>query len=197
MTKNYWINYSTEYKKQLKPLLHQQMWLFGQDILCPQGNLLYQYQFTHQPCPKRGGSMYTRCDGDKQIILWGWGIWFSQTEMGAIFVNRYKAKPQFTAVPNLNRIIHQPEDLPRLVYRVGSEVEAETTRQLWSDLLLWLAVYEAWVLETVGRVWRQTALKRFNHKVTKPKAVGQLPTEWQTLAEQSQMLPIKSYKKEE
>lgn len=197
MIANYWINYPTEYKKQIKPLLHQQMWLFGQDILCPEGNLLYQYQFTHQPAEERGASMYTRCDGDKQIVLWGWGIWFGQTGTGAIFVNRYKAKPQFTAVAVLNQTVHQPEELPRLTYRVGSEAEAETTRQLWRDLLSWIAAYEAWVLETAGLTWRRAAVKLFNHAITKSKDVGQLPTQWWALAEQSQMLPIKSYMKKD
>ncbi len=194
---SYWISYPTEYKKQIKPLLHQQMWLFGQDILCPEGNLLYHYQFTHQPAEKRGGSMYTRWEENLQIVLWGWGIWFGQVENGAIFVNRYKAKPQFTAVPILNQTIHQPEDLPRLVHRVGMKAEVQTMRRLWSDLLLWLAGYEAWVLETVGAAWRQAALKAFNHAITKPAAVAQLPTLWQTLAEQSRGLSIKSYIKKE
>ncbi len=112
MTTNYWFSYPATYKKQLKPLLHQQMWLFGRDILCPEGNLLYQYEFSHKPTDIRGGSMYTRWDGERQIVLWGWGIWFGQAEQGAIFVNRYKAKPRFTAVPSLTQPIHREEALP-------------------------------------------------------------------------------------
>ncbi len=189
----YWINYPAEYKKQIKPLLHQQMWLFGRDILCPEGNLLYRYQFTHAHAESRGGSMYTRWEDDRQIVLWGWGIWFGEVEKGAIFVNRYKAKPAFTAVPLLNQTIHRPEDLPRLAHRVGIEAEAQAMRQMWCDLLCWLAGYEAWVLQTVGKTWRQVALKPFNHAVTQMAMVEQLTMQWQTLAEQSQALLIKSY----
>lgn len=194
---HFWIDYSTDYKKQLKPLLHQQMWLFGRDILCPEGNLLYRYQFTHKPADIRGGSMYTQWEEGRQIVLWGWGIWFGQAEEGSIFVNRYKAKPQFTAIPSLDQAIHRPEALPRMVYRVNEKAEARTMRQLWSDLLLWLAKYEAWVLETIGESWRQTALKQFNHAVTKLATVGELSAQWQTIAEQSQALPIKSFSKKE
>ncbi|MEM7111187.1 MAG: hypothetical protein AAF614_02055 [Chloroflexota bacterium] len=193
MNKKYWIAYPSTYKKQLKPLLHQQMWLFGRDILCPQGNLLYQYQFTHERASDRGGSMYTCWNGEQQVVLWGWGIWFGQAETGSIYVNRYKAKPRFTTVPKLGQPIHRPADLPRVAYRLGSESEAETVRGLWSDLLLWLAEYEAWVVATVGESWRQSTLRAFNHAVTKPSAVDQLAEQWQTLAEEGKTLPIKSY----
>lgn len=193
MMANYWINYPAAYKQQIKPLLHQQMWLFGRDVHCPAGNLLYQYQFSHQHADVRGGSMYTRWEGERQIVLWGWGIWLGQADTGAIFVNRYRAKPQFTAVAALTETIHREEALPRLVYRVGSEAQAQAMRQLWADLLHWLAGYEAWVLAEYGRSWRQSALKPFNHAVTKLAAVDQLAAQWHTLAEQSQALPIKSY----
>ncbi len=193
MKTNYWLSYPADYKKQLKPLLHQQMWLFGQDILCPEGNLLYRYQFTHKKGEKRGGSMYTRWEKNRQIVLWGWGIWFGQTDMGSIFVNRYKAKPRYTALPRLNQTIHGQARLPHLVYRVGSEVEVETMRRLWCDLLFWLAEYEAWVLEACGCSWRQSALKPFSHTITKLTEVEQLAINWEALAEQSQTLPIKSY----
>lgn len=193
MTTNYWISYPAAFKKQIKPLLHQQMWLFGRDILCPEGNLLYQYQFTHTHAESRGGSMYTRWEGERQIVLWGWGIWLGQAEQGAIFVNRYKAKPRFTAVPALTQAIHREEALPHLAYRVTTEAQAQAMHQLWADLLHWLAGYEAWVLAEYGRSWRQSALKPFSHAVTKLAAVEQLATQWQTLAEQSQALPIKSY----
>ena len=83
MTKNYWINYPATYKKQIKPLLHQQMWLFGRDILCPEGNLLYQYQFTHIHAESRGGSMYTRWKRIGKLCCGGGGIWFGQTDVGA------------------------------------------------------------------------------------------------------------------
>jgi hypothetical protein len=41
--------------------------------------------------------------GERQIVLWGWGIWLGQADTGAIFVNRYRAKPQFTAVAALTK----------------------------------------------------------------------------------------------
>jgi hypothetical protein len=49
------------------------------------------------------------------------------------------------------------------------------------------------VLAVYGRSWRQAALKQFNHAITPVTAVDQLSSQWQTLAEQSQTLPIKSY----
>ncbi|MEZ4515762.1 MAG: hypothetical protein R3C44_02615 [Chloroflexota bacterium] len=190
----HWLNYPSDYKKLLRPLLHQQMWLFGQDIMCPYGNLLYRHRFTHQRAETRGGSMYTRQDGNRQITLWGWGIWFGQEEVGAIYVNRYKARPHFTTKPSLTRSIHRPEDLPPLAHRLGSEAEVEAMRGLWCRLLLWLARYEAWVLTEWGPGWRRTALKPFPHAHTKPDEIDQLPDRWRALAEKSLDLPIKTYK---
>ena len=195
MKKNYWIAYPSTYKKQIKPLLHQQMWLFGRDILCPKGNLLYDYQFTNERSADRSSSMYTRQDNAQQIVLWGWGIWFGQAEAGAIFVNRYKAKPQFTATSTLSQSIHREEALPHRTYRVSSEADAQVMQKLWVNLLTWLAEYEAWILATVGKNWRQSTLRAFNHAVTKPESVDQLTRRGQTLAQQGKTLPIKSHTK--
>ncbi len=192
MTKKYWINYPTAYKKKIKPLLHQQMWLFGRDILCPEGNLLYQYQFTHQRAKTHSGAMYTRFDGDQQIALWGWGIWFGQAEEGAIFVNRYKAKPQFTAVSTLSQSIFRETELPHLASRVRNQAEVKTLQKLWVDLLCWLGEYETWIVDTAGKNWRQTTLEGFPHAVSNPETVDDLAEEWKTLAVQGAELSIKS-----
>ena len=192
MKTDYWLSYPSDYKKQLKPLLHQQMWLFGQDIIYPKGNLLYGYQFTHKRPEDRGSSMYIREDGTQQVVLWGWGIWFGQAETGAIFVNRYQAKPQFTRMSILSKAIHKPDDIPDCTGRMSSEADVQIIRGLWVSLLSWLADYEAWILATAGEKWRQTSVKSFKHAVTKPKFVDSIAGQWQTLAEQSTTLPIKS-----
>ncbi|MEM7331370.1 MAG: hypothetical protein AAF490_04690 [Chloroflexota bacterium] len=194
---NYWLNYPTAYKKQIKPLLHQQMWLFGRDILCPKGNLLYQYQFTHQRAKTNSGVMYTRWDGDQQIALWGWGIWFGQAEKGAIFVNRYKAKPQFTTVSNLSQSIFRETELPHRTSRVNSEAEAQAMQKLFVELLTWLAEYEAWIVATAGKSWRQSSLGGFPHAVSKPETVDQLAEQWQSLATQGEELAINTHTKQE
>ena len=190
MNTDYWLSYPSEYKKQLKPLLHQQMWLFGQDILHPKGNLLYRYEFKHRRAEKRGSSMYTREDSTQQIVLWGWGIWFGQPENGAIFVNRFQAKPQYTPVATLSQVIYQEDDLPERIYRARSESDVKIIQGLWVSLLTWLAEYEAWILEIAGKKWRQTSVKAFKHAVTKPNFTDTLPSQWQTLAQQSKTLPI-------
>ncbi|MEM8857928.1 MAG: hypothetical protein AAGD96_06385 [Chloroflexota bacterium] len=193
MKTHYWLNYPADYTKQLKPLLHQQMWLFGQDILCPDGNLLYQYNFTHNPALEQGSSMYSCSNEGGQIVLWGWGVWFGRPELGAVFVNRYKALPCFTAVPTLSETIHRQAGLPHLTHRVTSETQAQAMCQLWIELLEWLAAYESWVLERYGVAWRQAALKPFPHVFTPVEDLDQLPNLWQSLAEQSQALTIKSF----
>lgn len=193
MSDYYWLTYPAAYRDLIKPLLHQQMWLFGQDIISPQGNLLYQYQFSHQRAEKRGGSMYTLWQGEQQIVLWGWGIWYGQAERGGIFVNRFKAKPRFSAEPYIKQPIHKQDALPITQNRVDSALQAESVRQMWADLLHWLANYEQWILNEFGQAWRRAALKPFPHAYTKPSAIEQLANDWQTLAEQSHTLPIRSY----
>ena len=66
-------------------------------------------------------------------------------------------------------------------------------RQLWSELLSWLAGYETWVLENRGLAWRQTALKPFQHAITPLANLDQLAKQWQSFADQSQTLLIDSY----
>lgn len=193
MPMNYWITYPATYKDRIKPLLHQQMWLFGQDIVCPKGNLLYRHQFSHQRPETRGGSMYTLQEEGRQIVLWGWGIWYGKTGIGAIFVNRFRARPRFSAESHLTQPIHVETALPPLQYRARTKAQAEVVRQMWAELLLWLAKYEAWVLNEFGPTWRKAALKPFPHACTKLSDVDRLTSEWQALAEQSQTLPIKSY----
>ena len=193
MKTHYWLSYPADYKNQLKPLLHQQMWLFGRDILCPDGNLLYQYNFTHHCAGDNGSSMYTCSDKDRQIVLWGWGIWIGKPELGAIFVNRYKVLPQFTAVSTLPEAIHRQTGLPHLTHRVASEEQAHVMCQLWTELLEWLATYEAWVFEKQGVAWRQAALEPFKHAVTPAENLDQLANQWQTLANQSQSLTIEAF----
>lgn len=193
MRTDYWLGYPSEYRKQLKPLLHQQMWLFGQDIIFPNGNLLYRYQFTHKRPANRGSAMYIREDETKQIVLWGWGIWFGEIGTGAIFVNRFKAKPQFTPHYSLNDPVHSEDGLPHRSCRVSSMARAQSVRHLWAELLAWIGAYEAWVLATAGEGWRQSALRAFNHAVTKPKHASSISGQWQSLSNRGYTLPIKSY----
>ena len=58
-------------RKQMEPLYQQQMWLWGQDIRAPQGNLLKAYGFTYVSGQKSAGpgrsrghhsSLYTYTD---------------------------------------------------------------------------------------------------------------------------------------
>ncbi len=193
MTQYFWLSQPASFKKCLKPLLHQQLWLFGRDIVCPRGNLLYEYDFTHERAETRGCSMYTWQQGGVQVVLWGWGIWFGVQDTGAVFVHRYKAKPRFSAESKLTQSIHQPHQLPLLAYRVPTQAHALTMRALWQRLLLWLSDYEAWVLASHGRDWRKATLRSFNHAVTNGADVAQLPAVWHQLADKSQTLPIKSY----
>ncbi|MBE7533736.1 MAG: hypothetical protein HND44_21015 [Chloroflexi bacterium] len=191
----YWLYYPADFKAQLKALLHQQMWLFGRDILCPEGNLLYHYRLNHQHAEAKGCSMYTRHEADRQIVLWGWGIWLGQENVGGIFMGRYKARAQFTAVPTLTGPIHRPESLPAVRQRLASETAVGAMRDLLAQLLTWLADYEAWVLAAYGRAWRQTALKPFPHAHTRLDEVEQICDQWRILAEQSHHLPIKTNKR--
>lgn len=193
----YWLRYPATYRKKVKPLLHQQMWLFGQDIVYPHGNLLYRYQFSHTRAAERGSSMYVRQVGAQQVVLWGWGVWFGQADLGAIFVNRYKAKPQYTPVSILSDAVHQEASLPLRTHRVNSVADTQNIRELWVNLLSWLAEYEAWIVSETSKKWRQAAVRAFQHAVTKPESADTLSTQWQTLAERGKSLPIKSYTKTE
>lgn len=191
LSRRYWLTYPATFQNSIGPLLHQQMWLFGRDILYPAGNLLYGYGFTHQHAAVRGSSMYRLPEGAGELVLWGWGIWYGEPERGAVFVNRLKPQARYTAVSHLPHTIHHQQELPRLNSQLNSLEQLHHLRHLFQHLLRWLAAYEAWIIGEHGRGWRQRALQPFKLACTPLAQVEEISLTWGQLAADAAILPTK------
>ncbi|MBA2395695.1 MAG: hypothetical protein H0V70_23450 [Ktedonobacteraceae bacterium] len=175
------ISIPADIQKVATALLHQQMWCWGYDIRHPEGNMLLRYTFTYQrpPDPSVGSSRYMLCDRQGQhIVLWGFGIWYAQTEVGGLFLQRYGFSPRLTCTIEPPASIWTPLHLPVLRVPITSE-EGHTTLILLSSLLSWIGGYEQWVQENLGEDYRKWSLSGWPHRVIPPANIA---TMWQRLA---------------
>jgi len=152
-----------------KALLHQQCWLWGQDIKRLEGNLLLVHGFERLRPPDgvSGSSQYTLAlPGNQSIRLWGFGIYFG-AESG-VFLNRFEFIPREARMADLWQA-REMTGLPR----------AKSLTVL-SQILRWIGDYEAWVLSTLGVEYRKSCLCGFQDgNATRP---DQIPEAWRALA---------------
>jgi hypothetical protein len=186
-SKRFRLELPREAKKRGKALLNQQMWLWGQDILAPAGNLLYAYGFTHTrpPAGIKGSSMYMQPWGEGQVTLWGFGFCFapgcgfdaSPTAVSALYLKRYQFAPRLGPA---SAPFWEPDAWPNLP-APQSAAACEQLRQSLVAALHWLSQYEAWVLTAAGPDYRQQALAAWSHKPVQPAT--QMAEGWWGLAE--------------
>lgn len=129
-------------------LLHQQCWLWGCDIRCPEGNLLLAYGFTRQPDPEgKRSTQYTLHLEDGSIVrLWGSGFYFGDEREG-IFLNRFLFEPR------LVRFSDEWQDPGKL-----KEAPRYMDFQRLREAAVWIAGYEVWVAEHYGTNYRQACV---------------------------------------
>jgi hypothetical protein len=177
-SKRFWLELPREAKKQGKALLNQQLWLWGQDILAPAGNLLYAYGFTHTRPPQgiKGSSMYVLPWGERQVTLWGFGFCFS-AGVSTLYLKRYQFVPRLGPAPTS---FWEPDAWPQLP-APQSAAACERLRQSLVDALHWLGRYEAWVLATAGADYRHQALAAWPHKPVQPAT--EMAAGWLALAD--------------
>jgi hypothetical protein len=161
-------------QKSGRSLLHQQCWLWGQDIKRQQGNLLLQYGFHRIRPPKgdSGSSQYTlQVEGDIHVRLWGFGIYFGAQQ--GIFLNRYCFIPRKAVLEDL----WQANEMTSLK-RAGDF-------SLLPSALRWIAVYEKWVIDNYGLSYREKCLSRWRIPAEAP---ARLPHMWLRLAQMAEDL---------
>ncbi len=181
-SKRFWLELPRAAKKRGKALLNQQMWLWGQDILAPAGNMLYAYGFTHTrpPAGIKGSSMYVQSWDEGQVALWGFGFCFGlaagPTAVSTLYLKRYQFAPRLGPPPGP---FWEPDEWPHLP-RPQSAAACEQLRQALVAALHWLSQYEAWVLTTAGSDYRQKALAAWSHKPVQPAT--EMAEGWQGVA---------------
>ena len=152
-----------------RTLLHQQCWLWGQDIRRPEGNLLLLYGFErlHPPAGCSGSSQYNlTCASGATLSLWGFSFFYGSSD--GIFVNRFDFVPRAAEPTKRWRHVDEPNTLPR------APLDAHLPAAL-----RWIAGYERWVLEGFGLSYRRRCLATWPSPALLSEA---LPNEWDNLA---------------
>jgi hypothetical protein len=168
---------SNAIRKRGSALLHQQCWLWGQDIKRTEGNLLLAHGFERirPPDGVAGSSQYTLAvAGDFSVRLWGFGIYFGAGT--GIFLNRFEFIPREARRSDL----WQAREMTALPRARDFSLLAQTLR--------WIGAYEAWVLRTLGPEHRKTCLIGWPGAATSPGSIAEAWNELAAQIERSQLV---------
>mgnify|MGYP001166417503 FL=1 len=157
-------------------LLSQQIWSWGQDIRRKQGNLLVEFGFERVKPPadvEIQDSVYTlNLTENRAVILRGFGVYYRDNDLGAIFLPRYEFIPGYTTNTTLEQPLWTYDELPEL-YMPG-ETEWHNYKTLLTDLVNWIQGYEQKVIQQLGIPYRVTTLREWDNgerMITAPQNV--------------------------
>ena len=141
-------------------LLPQQLWCWGKDIDYPEGNLLMRFGFErHRDTNTDARSTCYRLDQDDlHVALWGFGMFFGQRELGGLYLGRFEFCRDWAPIESISLSIHWPDELPIFARPLGQD-QWQRARRLWESLLLWIAEYEKWILDTCGIEYRKKCVE--------------------------------------
>lgn len=168
--------------QQAESLLNQQLWCWGRDIECSDGNLLVQHGFRRikKPAGDKGSSLY-RLDlsPTSRAILRGFGVFFGDDSCGGMFLRRFDFAPQLTPKPDLSRPPWSVEDLPPLVSPHSHDVPR--CQRLLLKLVDWIRQYEVWIAERHGIAYRSETLTKWNAKHKSAVPAEEIAFAWRML----------------
>lgn len=156
-------------------LLEQQFWCWGHDVR-HQPNLLAAYGFDRVPPPptarERGAiSRYELACGEFKVVIWGWGILYSRVDLGSVFISRQALVP---IAPDSQALL--AAWLPVKVAHTTMPAN-QISCALISEMVKWIADYEAWVCQGEGITYRRACLSG-KGKRKLAVAPAEVPTEW-------------------
>ena len=149
-------------------LLHQQCWLWGQDVRRSEGNLLLEAGFARVRPPEGvvGCSQYTlRLPEGRSVRVWGFGICF--TGEHTVYVNRYGFEP---------RAVDLQGDLWQAIALPQGQAAPDASALL--EAVRWMAGYEHEVLRQHGTGYRWRCLTQWKGRAVSPAL---LPDRWLAL----------------
>ena len=157
-------------------MLSQQIWSWGQDIRRKEGNLLVEFGFERVKPPadvEIQDSVYTlNLTENRSVILRGFGVYYRDNDLGAIFLPRYEFIPGYTTNTTLEQPLWTYDELPELYFPTESEWDSYIT--MLADLVKWIRDYEHKVIEEQGIEYRISTLAEWNNgerRVTTSQAV--------------------------
>lgn len=173
----------TDLHRRAIALLDQQLWCWGRDIACPEGNVLLDLGM----CRYRSGNpgldrtaYSARVAGDGVVWLWGFGLMYCLPDLGGIFLRRYRFDPV---------LVNEPSGPIHALEHIGSVVRPTTARQraITGELVRaaakWIAGYEHWVAETLGAAYREATLAARDKPPVIP--AKEMTRAWEHLAKKS------------
>ncbi len=161
-------------------LFDQQMWCWGQDVKRPD-NLLLRYGFECWRPPEDipGAGYALRRESRRQVVLWGFGLFHGNFELGGMFVRRFGFHPLFTEAHDLPVAFWKPGSMPSFRLPEGPP-EQHRLSALLSDVCAWVADYEAWVCAAGGAGYREECVARWRDPFL---AADRMERSWRRLAE--------------
>jgi hypothetical protein len=162
-------------------LFIQQMGLWGQDTKRPEGNLFLEYGFTRErpPAGAEGDTSYLlHLDSKKSLVLWRFGLFYLDTQIGGILLKRRNFIPKLTSLLSIPTNRWQLTDIPSAT-PPSTVTEVRQAFTLLSAALLWISDYEKWVKSTLGEAYRLDCLEKQNEAIIPAQGFD---AEWKRLA---------------
>ncbi len=182
---------SSDFRSRGRVLLDQQMWCFGQDVLCPERNLLLEFGMSRTAPPKRHvdvPSIYAWQDRSCLVVLRGFGIGFRHRRGGQIFLKRSSFAPLLISDSVDLAELWTITDLESLRPQRGDDATLRAWK-LASQCCRWIARYERWIAQTRGRDYRQAAIDRRTTRNSRWTLAEEMPSAWYSLARHCRQLP--------
>lgn len=172
----------SEVRRRGTPLLNLQGWCWGRDICRAQGNLLLAHGFERHRPPKGklGSSAYSlKLDATRVVVLWGFGLLYSDSGLGAVYLPRCGFTPQLTSSVELPATIWEMAQLP-VMQKPASAGEWRCLLTLLSASLTWIAGYERWITANLGSEYRCQCVAEWKRAAKLP--ASEIAQTWQQLA---------------
>lgn len=148
-------------------LLKQQCWQWGCDVqrvvngvAC---NALLEFGFTRRrpSSGQKGATMYLLALPDGYtLVLWGFGVWIGDVNGNGIYLNRFEFDPRWLPGEKVRAGIHVSEQLAS-ARPPQSPQECRQAFGLVIALAEWIAGYEDWAIQTLGREFRQQCVDSY------------------------------------
>lgn len=148
-------------RRDMTRSLAQQFWLFGCDIRRPLGNLLVAFGFDRCEAPvgsRVTASRYTKVlDTGEALILWGFGLYWSDPHCGDIYLPRHHFAPCVRERAEPPCDAWEPRDIQRLV-TPSDKADVLRCQRLVLGVTGWMSAYETFVLRVAGAHYRDQAI---------------------------------------
>jgi len=151
-------------------LMSQQVWCWGRDVECPDGNLLMRFGFERYRDNDTAvrSTCYRLDQGELHVCLWGFGMFFGSRQLGGLYLNRFDFIPSWAPVESVSLAGHSPDELPAFT-RARGESQWHRAHKLWKQSLLWIAGYESWVRKNVGICYRRHCVDTWLQPFVRPE----------------------------